>query len=484
MKVTVKLTLAITGLMLVVMAILAALAFRREDELFVSDMMHDDHLIGLAMAIAEEQAWESPERARQLLEEMNSQAHYLSLRLVNLNAQPGDPDFLASAMNDPNAFASVETSRHLAVQDASYLYTYVPLSADPTGATAIEVRESLAARDAYRQTTLLSVGSAALLMLALATLAAFGLGAWLIGRPLRALVEFSQTLGAGDYTRRVGLGQRDEIGTLGRAMNEMAAQIADAKQQLVAETTARMAFMEQLRHTDRLKTVGILASGLAHELGTPLNVISGRAKLIMSGAVNGAESLDNARIIKEQTERMSGIIRQVLDFARRRPSEKETTDLKALIERTRLLLEPLATKSSALIETAPESEAAEAWINAGQVEQVVTNLVVNAVQAMPKGDKVTIGVRKTHARPPADLGEGVGTFVELWVADQGVGIAARDLPRIFEPFYTTKDVGVGTGLGLSVAYSIVRENDGWFDVKSEPDKGSRFSVFLPAEKQP
>ena len=90
----------------------------------------------------------------------------------------------------------------------------------------------------------------------------------------------------------------------------------------------------------------------------------------------------------------------------------------------------------------------------------------------------------THARPPADLGEGVGTFVELWVADQGVGIAARDLPRIFEPFYTTKDVGVGTGLGLSVAYSIVRENDGWFDVKSEPDKGSRFSVFLPAEKQP
>jgi two-component system, NtrC family, sensor kinase len=483
MRLTVKLTVAITAVMLAVMAALGALVFRREDELFVSDMIHDDEVIGVALAIAEDQTWETQEKAGKLLEAVTRHAPHLALRLVSFTSRPGDPQFPAVAIDDTGVFANVDDRRYATAQDARYLYTYVPLSSDPTGAMAIEIRESLDARDVYRRNTLISLGGAALLMFVLATLAAFGVGAWIIGRPVRALVDFSKALGSGNYERRVHLSQKDEIGTLGQSMNSMAAQIAEAKKRLVEESRARAAMAEELRHADRLKTVGTLASGLAHELGTPLNVISGRAKLIMAGAVVGPEVSDSARIIREQAERINGIIRQVLDFARRAPSDKGPTHLGQLIDRTRTLLEPLARKGAATIEKVEPEESILAWANPGQLEQVLTNLIVNAVQAMPNGGRIRVGARSCRARPPFDVGGDVGRFAELWVEDEGVGINSEALPHVFEPFYTTKDVGVGTGLGLSVAYSIVRENDGWFDVRSDPGKGSRFTVFVPLEKR-
>ena len=115
------------------------------------------------------------------------------------------------------------------------------------------------------------------------------------------------------------------------------------------------------------------------------------------------------------------------------------------------------------------------------MQQVLTNLVVNAIQAMPAGGTVLVDIARARTRPPAEHGGAEGEYLCVRVRDQGEGIAAEHLPHVFEPFFTTKDVGEGTGLGLAVAYGIVREHGGFIDVESKLGEGSDFSVYLPLE---
>jgi signal transduction histidine kinase len=264
--------------------------------------------------------------------------------------------------------------------------------------------------------------------------------------------------------------------------------LADAGKQLAAATTARIAAIEQLRHADRLSTVGKLASGIAHELGTPLNVVSGRAQLIAESVQAGASDrigeaavldvTDNVRIIVEQTRRMSAIIRQLLDFARRRGVQKASYDLRQLVAQTVSMLQPLAEKRGVALAIEPTATPASAQVDASQIQQVLTNIVVNAIQSMPKGGTVTISLRPSSAQPPGtEITE--GTRFEIAVRDQGDGIAPEVLLHVFEPFFTTKAVGEATGLGLSVAYGIVQEHGGFITVESEPGRGSRFAIHLP-----
>ena len=120
-----------------------------------------------------------------------------------------------------------------------------------------------------------------------------------------------------------------------------------------------------------------------------------------------------------------------------------------------------------------------AEVDEGQIQQALTNLVVNGIQAMPRGGRLEITVRRERAVPPIDIGGPEAEFLRIAVRDEGDGIAPDNLRRLFEPFFTTKDVGEGTGLGLAVAYGIVREHDGWIGVESTPGAGSCFSIFLP-----
>src|SRR5262249_4364200 len=236
-----------------------------------------------------------------------------------------------------------------------------------------------------------------------------------------------------------------------------------------------------LRHADRLNTVGKLASGIAHELGTPLNVVSGRARMIASGDLDGREVKESAETIVAQADRMVRIIRQLLDFARRRTAQKAPESLPELARRTVALLGPIADERGVTLEVAEGGGPLRAEVDAVQLEQALTNLVVNGIQAMPKGGTVTVSVSRERARPPADHGGTEQDWVKIEVADQGVGMAPETRAHVFEPFFTTKPVGEGTGLGLAVTYGIVQEHGGWIDVASELGAGSRFRVYLPGE---
>jgi two-component system NtrC family sensor kinase len=309
------------------------------------------------------------------------------------------------------------------------------------------------------------------------------LGIWLVGWPLERLIEKARRVGVGDLSGPIELRSRDELSELAVTLNQMCDSLAESQQRVHQEADARIATIEQLRHADRLRTVGQLASGVAHELGTPLNVVTGRASLITSGRLAPNAIVESAGIIKSQAERMVVIIRQLLDFSRSGSSHRVQVSLPMILRETVKILDSLSRKHAVQLIVTETSESMSACVDPGQIQQVLTNLIVNAIQATPAGGRVTIGVSHEHVQsPPAESGPAAEYFC-LSVADTGMGISDEIRGRLFEPFVTTKDVGEGTGLGLSIAYGIVREHGGWIDVQSEPGHGSQFRVYLPEGEQ-
>lgn len=233
----------------------------------------------------------------------------------------------------------------------------------------------------------------------------------------------------------------------------------------------------QLRHAERLNVIGRLVAGVAHELGTPLNVILGNAELLPE-ARSPVEIERRARVIREQTAKISTIIRHLLEFGRQGGGTKSSIDLNEVVRSSVELLSSTARKRSCTITFRPSGEPVRVFANPSELEQVFANLLLNAIQAMPDGGEVRVetgvaarGDRSDHERPLASA----------YVEDRGTGIAASDLPRIFDPFFTTKDVGEGTGLGLSVSHGIVQDHGGSIEVDSTLGRGSRFTVLLPLD---
>jgi two-component system, NtrC family, sensor kinase len=191
----------------------------------------------------------------------------------------------------------------------------------------------------------------------------------------------------------------------------------------------------------------------------------------------------SAVTIAEQAGRMTRIIRQLLDFARRRSADKSPEDVRGVARQTLSLLGPLAEKRGVRLALEEPPDEARAEIDASQLSQALTNLVVNAIQALPGGGTVSVRVGRGRARPPADHGGAEGEFLHIEVADEGEGMTDETMAHIFEPFFTTKPAGEGTGLGLSVTYGIVKDHGGWIGLSSKLGAGSRFTVYLPELRQ-
>jgi signal transduction histidine kinase len=233
------------------------------------------------------------------------------------------------------------------------------------------------------------------------------------------------------------------------------------------EQAERRLAVEQLRHAERLNVIGTMAAGVAHELGTPLGVIAGSAELIDVGELDRARLHELSRRILRQTERMSAIIQHLLDFGRRGGGRRTLAELGAVVRAAAELTATLARQRGVRVQLEVAPAPTPVLVNPSEIEQVVSNLVVNAIQASPEGSVVI-------ARAGRD-----GDAAVIAIEDRGHGIEPDALPRIFDPFFTTKGVGEGTGLGLSVSYGIVRDHGGTIDVTSEPGVGTCFTVRLP-----
>jgi signal transduction histidine kinase len=485
-KLIAKFLLAFVVTSLVVLAASGYLRVEREVEHFDEDLRSDvsTYARSLAHAVAAVSANVGQDEARRLVHRAAEPAQNLVVRWVALSPDAHFEHPLAPLAEVAHVQPGDVLIWNLPqTREASgALVAYAPLEHElgGVGRTAIEVNESLEVRDRFIRGTMRSTALTMALALAATVGVAIILGVTLVGRPLHAMALKVKRIGQGDLKGPLVLKQRDEIGEVASELNAMCEQLAEKQRKLEAEMMARLAVLEQLRHADRLATVGGLASGIAHEIGTPLAVVAGRGKMIASGEATGEEALDNARIVVEQTQRISKIIRQLLDFARRRPAQKGRVDLVAIVQKTLALLAPMALKRGVTTEVhVPPPGSMPADIDAGQIEQSLTNLVVNAIQATSRGGTIDVTIGSGHASPPAGLGVAEGEFITLAVADTGEGMDGETVKHVFEPFFTTKDVGEGTGLGLPVAYGLVRDHGGWIDVDSAVGQGSRFTIFLP-----
>jgi signal transduction histidine kinase len=485
MKLAAKLVSVIVLGIIIILAVDGYFTARHDIEMFETDMKRDAHLLGRAMKGLVTDAWliSGQQRALKLISEVNEGEHRLHVRWVWLNAKPDDPYIPRVPREKLNLViqGQEETFKERSKEGAGYLYTYVPLKVEDKKPGALELSESLSALDNYTRTAIIRIlvlmGELVLVVVFAALLLGFGM----IGRPLHRLIEKVRQVGRGDLSGPLNLRGSGEFSELAAALNEMCRQLDESQEKVRSETAARINALEQLRHADRLKTVGGLASGIAHELGTPLNVVSGRAGLIATGSLSEVEVVESANIIKAQSERMTTTIRHLLDFARRRSPQKTSVDLRQIVHKTLDLMAPLGHKQKATLHFIGGDDPAMAKVDAGQIQQVLTNLIVNALQAMPKGGMVEVGIRHEHARPPDTLEGPGGKYLSIYVLDEGEGISEENIQHLFEPFFTTKDVGKGTGLGLSITYGIVQEHGGWIEVKSKKGEGSCFSIYLPQE---
>ncbi|NQV22729.1 MAG: HAMP domain-containing histidine kinase [Rhodopirellula sp.] len=363
------------------------------------------------------------------------------------------------------------------------LVTYIKVDVADPRSGAIELAERLRPIDEFMAASLQRqfVLAGVVLIAGAALTAALGIG--LVGRPLQRLTAKANRAGQGDLDGPVEVRGRDELTELAVTLNQMCENLAASQQRVRNETEARIATLEQLRHADRLRTVGQLASGVAHELGTPLNVVSGRASLIEGGRLTDDDVKASAAIIRSQAERMTKIIRQLLDFSRRSPAERANIDIRELIACTVEVLQPLASKQHIELTVNPgDNSPLSASVDSGQIQQVLTNLVVNALQATPAGGQVTVSAMPETVNAPSDVEAVSDDWLCVTVADTGEGIPEELRDRLFEPFFTTKDTGNGTGLGLSIAYGIVKEHDGWIVVDHDYNAGARIRVYLPRNK--
>jgi two-component system, NtrC family, sensor kinase len=243
-------------------------------------------------------------------------------------------------------------------------------------------------------------------------------------------------------------------------------------------TVAQITAIDE-RSSARTKAVDRLASGVAHELGTPMNVIAVRAELIRELA-ESEDVVASAKVIKSQIETMAVVIRRMLDFARRRPLQRERVDLVAFVAG---LIESMQTESKGpaiQLQFTHQPDSLFVEVDPAQIDQALRNLLINAQQALPNGGTISVKLEQGKFSPRTETDDGlpVADCAQIQIRDNGVGISKDALPHIFDPFFTTRR-GEALGLGLSTANCIIEDHAGWIDVSSLPNQGACFSVFLP-----
>jgi two-component system, NtrC family, sensor kinase len=289
-------------------------------------------------------------------------------------------------------------------------------------------------------------------------------------RPLSRLMEGIRNLGRGESAQRLPVERGDELGRVAEAFNTMAAQLETARRELLVEAEHALDLEQQLRHSATLAVAGRLASGLAHEIGTPLNIISGRAEYILHNLPEGDTLREELNVIVGQIDRISAMIRSLLDTVRPAKPEIQPTALKAVIDPLLVLLEHTARRYGVTLDVSIPGDLPPVRADRNLLQQVLINILMNAFEAAHPVGNVQIRAR----RAPHDTRAGV----EISVRDTGPGIAPSIRSRIFEPFFSTKPPGEGTGLGLPICRDILKSLAGEITVESAPGAGATFVIWL------
>ncbi len=322
-------------------------------------------------------------------------------------------------------------------------------------------------------------------LLALGTFTVMAIGyilARAIIRPVGKLRDMAEAVAEGDLTQRLSLTRNDEIAELAQTFSEMTERLAERTheaQRLHAETSERARQLEQtnarlreaqqqLVQSEKLASIGQLTAGIVHDVKNPLAVIKGIAELLqLEDPALSAFAREQIGLIRDNAARANSIVSDLLTFARQSMPKWQLQDLRETVQAAVRLTEYLMRQAGVQVETDLPADPVRTVYDSRQIEQVLINLIQNAVQAMPNGGTLRISLTVK------------GDQALLQVADSGVGIGPESIGRVFDPFYTTKAEGEGTGLGLSVTYGIISQHGGEIWASSERDRGTTFSIRLP-----
>lgn len=483
MSINTKLVLLLTLTVGAVMLVASFLSLRQREAALESALRDElkAHAVTLQIALEENYQNGRISDARRILDRLreNSKVYGVILfdekgdvislsRSTTVSAEFRQPPELAEVLRTGNAVEFIRT-----VESHKFLSVILPLklAAERKGAVEIIKPLELIEKDIARAR--INWLATTLLLLATIFLVVYVVLHRNLSRPILTLLYGAKTIGRGDLTHRVVVKTTgDELAKLAFEFNRMADNLAEQRESAQKEAENRLNLEKQLRHSERLASVGRLAAGIAHELGAPLNVIDARAEQLLEKAdVSREKQTKNLTIIRTQSARITHIVRQLLNLARPYHLRFEKIELKELINSA---LEGFSETANVKIEfSAPESLHISA--DADYLQQVFVNIFQNAFYAM-KND----GVLRIEISEAEREGE---TFAAVKISDTGEGIAPESLEKIFDPFYTTKDIGKGTGLGLAVSRRIIEEHEGFIEAENNADGGATVTVYLPADKK-
>jgi len=314
--------------------------------------------------------------------------------------------------------------------------------------------------DIKKETTILF-----LVIIIVTLIIAIGLSIYLIQNflhPVNILVDASKQIAEGNYTIKIPVDSKDELGYLCKTFNSMVAAIVE-RDNLLKEDTQK-----QIVQSEKLASLGKLAAGIAHEINNPLTGVLTYSSILLE-ELKDTEHKDDLEVIVNETLRCRKIVREILNFARETRIEKERANVNQVIREMLSILEKHVNFQNISIVKDFDDAVPDMEIDINQIKQVINNLSLNAADAMPDGGTLTI-----RTRFDADQNAVVVDF-----SDTGLGISEENIGRIFDPFFTTKQTGKGTGLGLAVTYGIIKRHNGTITVKSSTGEGTTFTVVLP-----
>lgn len=388
----------------------------------------------------------------------------------SLVAEPNRSNELALRVISTNT--QLEITRRLNNDEVFCLITPLSLGGKRRGAFELAQPASFINSEialAQRDITVITLFLFAAILLAVVLVMRFS-----VVQPIQSLLRGAAALGRGDLNYRVAEPrQSSELAQLAREFNRMADNLAEQRKTAEREAERRLKLERELRDTERLAAVGRLAAGVAHEIGTPLNVIDARTEQLLERADASLSIRQrNLTIIRTQIDRITRIVRQLLNLARPYQLHRVPTPVGTLIANVIELLETDASRAQIeLVVNQVEDVLFE--VDSELIHQVLLNICQNGLHAMPAGGQLLI-----ECAGPRLLKNGQH-FASLVVSDSGTGIAPEHLAHLFDPFFTTKDVGNGTGLGLAVSRRIVEEHGGWITATNNPTGGAKFTVYLP-----
>ncbi|HLB88561.1 MAG TPA: ATP-binding protein [Terriglobales bacterium] len=310
-----------------------------------------------------------------------------------------------------------------------------------------------------------------------------------VGEPIKALKHGTESLARGDLGYQIAVRSQDEVGDLADSFNGMSLQLRAANEEIVAwaktledrveqKTKELRRAHDQVLHVEKMASIGKMAAVVAHEINNPLSGILTYAKLLRKWVERGQaerekreEAVQCLDLIAGESRRCGDLVKNLLSFSRTAPMNVESIDINAVLDRSMRLVQHQLELAGIQLQLDLADDIPRVQCDAAQIEQVLLALVMNAIDAMPRGGNLWLRTRRNEARAE----------VEIQVRDDGMGIPPEILSQIFEPFLTTKDSGHGVGLGLAISRGIIERHNGRIEVQSEVGRGTTFTITLPLE---